>query len=203
MYCYHCGKKIDEHKIEKKASSLENIEGAGTESHIEYVCPRCGESIHAGFDERDIKSLSRAAHAEIQRANNSYSSGMGMASIGVILLILGLIFYLIANRPSQGFALDTSCAEFYVFIVLTAIASVSVWTISSVTIHPSFSSLSSISEPEAIPSIRISSPSGSMMVYVTLQTGDSTRTSVQTATGMLLVSCFSARGSASREERCQ
>lgn len=124
MYCYHCGKKIDEHKIEKKASSLENIEGAGAESHIEYVCPRCGESIHAGFDERDIKSLSRAAHAEIQRANNSYSSGMGMASIGVILLILGLIFYLIANRPSQGFALDTSCAEFYVFIVLTAIASV-------------------------------------------------------------------------------
>lgn len=124
MYCYHCGYKINEHKIEQKAPSIENIEGAGTESRIEYVCPRCGEAIHAGADEKEIKSLSRAAHAEIQRANNNYASGMGLGSVGLILLILGLIFFLLANRPSQGFVLDTSCAEFYVFVVLTIISSI-------------------------------------------------------------------------------
>ncbi len=124
MYCYHCGKKINEHRIEKKAPSIENIEGAGAESRIEYICPRCGESIHSGSGEGDLKSLSIAAHAEIQRANNAFSSGMGSMAIGAILLILGIIFYLLANRPSQGFELDTTCAEFYVFIVLAVIASI-------------------------------------------------------------------------------
>lgn len=124
MYCYHCGKHINEHRIEAKAPSIENIEGAGAESRIEYVCPRCGESIHAGSSEKEIKTLSQAAHAEIQRANNSFSMGMGFTSVGVILLILGIIFYILANRPSQGFVLDTTCAEFYVFIALTCISSV-------------------------------------------------------------------------------
>ena len=50
--------------------------------------------------------------------------GMGFVSVGAILLVLGLIFYLLANRPSQGFELDTTCAEFYVFIVLTVISSI-------------------------------------------------------------------------------
>ena len=124
MFCYHCGYHIDEHRIERRSPSIENIEGATSESRIEYICPRCGESIHAGSDEKDIKALSRAAHAEVQRANNHFASGMGLASVGVILLVLGLIFYLLANRPSKGFILDTSCAEFYVFIVLTVISSV-------------------------------------------------------------------------------
>ncbi len=124
MYCYHCGKKINEHRIESRHPSIENIDGAGAESRVEYICPRCGESIHAGSNEKELKTLSVAAHAEIQRANNSFSSGMGSLAIGAILLVLGLIFYLLANRPSRGFELDTTCAEFYVFIVLTVIASI-------------------------------------------------------------------------------
>ena len=124
MYCYHCGKRINERAIEAKKPSIENIEGATAESSIEYVCPRCGEAIHAGHDEKDLKSLSTAAHAEIQRGNNHFSMGMGFVSVGAILLVLGLIFYLLANRPSQGFELDTTCAEFYVFIVLTVISSI-------------------------------------------------------------------------------
>ena len=124
MYCYHCGKKIDEHRIERGSPSIENIEGATSESKIEYVCPRCGESIHAGGDESNLKSLSRAAHAEVQRANNNFASGMGSACFGGILLILGFIFFILANRPSAGFKLDTTCAEFYVFIVLTIIGSI-------------------------------------------------------------------------------
>ena len=124
MYCYHCGKKIDEHRIERKSPSIESIEEATSESRIEYVCPRCGEAIHSGGDEKDLKSLSQAAHAEVQRANNRFASGMGSVCLGGILLILGIFFYLLANRPSQGFQLDTTCAEFYVFLVLTIIGSV-------------------------------------------------------------------------------
>lgn len=124
MYCYHCGYHINEHKIERRSPSIENIEGATAESSIEYICPRCGEAIHAGSNEKDIKSLSRAAHAEVQRANNRFASGMGLVSVGIILLALGLIFFLLANRPSKGFILDTTCAEFYVFIVLTVISSI-------------------------------------------------------------------------------
>ena len=71
MYCYHCGYKIDQNKIEAKKSSREQfIESASLDSKINYVCPRCGHLIHEGFDEKDAKSLSVACHAELQRGRN-------------------------------------------------------------------------------------------------------------------------------------
>ena len=123
MYCYHCAYKLDARKVEAEASTLEsNKDVINGDTEITYVCPRCGHLIHAHAEEEDIKSLSRAAHAEIQRARNSFANGMGNLCIGMILLILSIIFFLLAKKPANNFELVTTCAEFYVFIVLLVIA---------------------------------------------------------------------------------
>ena len=116
MYCYHCGKKVNEHKIEKKQSSFKSDVEYGDFTKIEYICPRCGHLIHEGMSEGDSKELSRASHAQIQRANNHFARGMCMNALGLILLVIAIVFYILANKPSQGFVLQTDCAEFYVFI---------------------------------------------------------------------------------------
>lgn len=124
MYCYHCGYKIDEHKIEKKQSSFKQVEEVeiDSETEVQYICPRCGHVIHGGMNEEDSKELSRASHAQIQRANNSFARGMCLNALGGILLIIAIIFFILANKPSQGFVLQTNCAEFYVFIGATVIS---------------------------------------------------------------------------------
>lgn len=124
MYCYHCGLKIDEHKVEAKMSSYKMVEETEIESdtEVEYICPRCGHVIHRGMNEEDSKSLSRASHAQIQRANNSFARGMCMNALGGILLIIAIIFFILANKPAQGFVLVTTCAEFYVFLIATGIS---------------------------------------------------------------------------------
>jgi hypothetical protein len=43
-------------------------------------------------------------------------------SIGAIALIIALMFYRIAKKPSNQYQLVTTCSEFYVFIVLSVIA---------------------------------------------------------------------------------
>lgn len=124
MFCYHCGLKIDEHKIEAKQSSFKSDDSVEYDENTEihYICPRCGHEIHPGMTEEDSKELSRASHAQIQRANNSYARGMCMNALGIILLIIGIVFFILANKPSQGFVLQTNCAEFYVFIGATVIS---------------------------------------------------------------------------------
>lgn len=84
MYCTHCGKKINENKIEEKKSSY-NIanESLTNKTEIQYECPRCGEIIHNHISKEEEKSLARAAHAEIQRGHNSFSRGMGNFCIGL------------------------------------------------------------------------------------------------------------------------
>lgn len=127
MYCYHCGKQIDEHKIEATQSSFAKKEGAeevvvDSDASVQYICPRCGHLIHAGINEEETKELSRASHAQIQRAANSFARGMCLNALGGILLIIALIFFILANKPSQGFVLQPNCAEFYVFLVATIIS---------------------------------------------------------------------------------
>ncbi len=122
MYCYHCGKKIDEHKIEAKQTSFNQDVEYGEYTKVQYICPRCGHLIHEGLSEEDSKELSRASHAQLQRASNSYARGMCMNALGAILLIIAIIFFILANKPSQGFVLQTNCAEFYVFIVATVVS---------------------------------------------------------------------------------
>lgn len=124
MYCYHCGKRIDEHKIEAKQSSFADVSDMeiAEETEVQYICPRCGHLIHSGLTEENSKELSRASHAQIQRAANHFARGMCMNALGGILLIIAIIFFILANKPSQGFVLVTNCAEFYVFIVAALIS---------------------------------------------------------------------------------
>lgn len=122
MYCYHCGLKIDEHKIEAQKSSFDGINEVDENAKVQYICPRCGHIIREGMTVEDSKALSRASHAQIQRAANSYARGMCMNALGGILLVIAIIFFVLANKPSQGFVLQTNCAEFYVFIVATIVS---------------------------------------------------------------------------------
>ncbi len=125
MYCYHCGKKIDERKIEKKASSLEkNKEVIDENTKVEYICPRCGHLIHEGHDDTDMKSLSAAAHAEIQRGRNSFAVGMGNVCISVIGLILAIIFLRLSYKPGLQNQLVINCPEFYVSMILFVVGGV-------------------------------------------------------------------------------
>ena len=121
MYCYHCAKHIDEDKIEKKSPSFAVAE-SGENATVSYVCPRCGHLIHAGASEEEVKSLARAAHAQIQRARNFLSTGLGYAAIGVIIGIIAILFYFLACKPTNQYQLVTTCAEFYVSVILGIIS---------------------------------------------------------------------------------
>ena len=124
MYCTHCAKKIDETKIEAASSSFDLVKDReiDSDSKIAYVCPRCGHLIHGEIDEEETKSLSRAAHAQVQRARNFFASGMGMVSIGTILLIIAILFFVLAHKPSNGYALTVGSAEFLVSVALGTIS---------------------------------------------------------------------------------
>jgi len=125
MYCYHCGYEINEKKIEAKGSSLEKNEDKINDStKVSYVCPRCGHLIHEDGTDLDIKSLSAASHAEIQRGRNSLASGMGNLCIGIIALILAFVFFRLSFKPGQQNQLVTTCPEFYVCLILFVVAAV-------------------------------------------------------------------------------
>ena len=122
MYCYHCGKEINENKIEAKASSFAVNETISENTTVSYVCPRCGHLITKDATPEQIKSLSRASHSELQRGSNHFAFGMGFFAIGIILLTIAIIFFVLAHKPNNGFQLVTACAEFYVSIVLFAVS---------------------------------------------------------------------------------
>ena len=122
MYCYHCGYKLDEHKLEGKESTYKIIEGMDSETEINYVCPRCGHLVHEGCTHEDSKSLARACHAELQRGRNDFARGMSNLSIGVILLVTSIIFLLLSRKADNQFRITVSSPEFWVFLVLGVIS---------------------------------------------------------------------------------
>ena len=130
MYCTHCAKKIDETKLEAKGNSFALVEGQeiAEDATISYVCPRCGHLIHDHISEEETKSLSRASHAQIQRARNFFASGMGMLSLGIILAAIAILFFVLAHKPNNGYSLVDETgklllsAEFLVSVVLGVIA---------------------------------------------------------------------------------
>lgn len=130
MFCTHCAKKIDEQKLEAKSSSLDLAKDKELpeDFQIGYVCPRCGHIIHDNVTPEETKSLSRAAHAQVQRARNYFASGMGMSSVGAILLIIAILFFVLAHKPSNGYSLVDETgklfisAEFLVSVILGAIS---------------------------------------------------------------------------------
>ena len=123
MYCYHCGYEIDENAIETKSSTRQKyIEEAPLDAEVKYVCPRCGHLIHHGAEPKDIKSLSVACHAELQRGRNDFARGMSFVSIAIILGIVGFIFLKLSKKVDVQFRISTSCPEFWIFAVLSVIA---------------------------------------------------------------------------------
>jgi uncharacterized integral membrane protein len=130
MYCTHCAKHIDETKLEAKKNSYLLADGQEIDeaAAVSYVCPRCGHLIHPGVDEEETKSLSRAAHAQVQRARNYFASGMGMVSLGAILVAIAILFFVLAHKPTNGYTLYDSTgklalsAEFLVSVVLGTIS---------------------------------------------------------------------------------
>ncbi len=124
MYCAHCGKRIDEGKRERTRSSLSLSDKTDEKTEIQYVCPRCGHLIHRHLDKKEIKTLSAASHAEIQVGRNQFAYGRSFASVGSILLILAIVFFLLARKPAQNFKLVVTCPEFSVSRVCFAFAAV-------------------------------------------------------------------------------
>ena len=114
MYCYHCGYKLDERKVETKKSSFDIVKEVEVDEdvQIQYVCPRCGPLIRANMSYEDSKALSRASHAQVQRGSNSFATGMCLNLLGIILLIVSIVFLLLSKKPSVGFVFN--CGEFYV-----------------------------------------------------------------------------------------
>ena len=129
MYCSHCGKRFDEVALEKKQSSYvikdENGElvQIDSDARVEYVCPQCGHLAHNNLNEEEYKSLSRAAHSQLQRGANSFARGMALTLIGVIIAILALSFFLLSFQSTGGGkVLDTTKSTFLVFVVMGVVA---------------------------------------------------------------------------------
>ena len=129
MYCSHCGKKINERAIEKKQSSYVVKDQNGellpvdTDQKVEYVCPQCGHLAHVDLNADEMKSLSRAAHSQLQRGANSFALGMAFNLIGIIIGILAFSFFLLSYTSSGGGkTLDTSKSTFLVFVVMGIVA---------------------------------------------------------------------------------
>lgn len=129
MFCSHCGKKINERALEQKQSSYvmkdENGEllPVDTDKKVEYVCPQCGHLAHVDLNDEELKSLSRAAHSQLQRGANSFALGMAFNIIGIIVAILAFSFYLLSFRSAGGVkTIDVTKSTFLVFVVMGAVA---------------------------------------------------------------------------------
>ena len=125
MYCSHCGKKFNERALEKRKSSYVQKDENGelmeidSEAKIEYVCPQCGHLAHLDLNEEEYKSLSRAAHSQLQRAANSFARGMALNLIGIIIGVLAFSFYLLSFTSSGGGkTLDMTKSTFLIFVVM-------------------------------------------------------------------------------------
>ena len=129
MYCSHCGKKFNERALEKKQSSYVVKDNSGelvaidSDAKVEYVCPQCGHLAHLDLTPEEYKSLSRAAHSQLQRGANSFARGMALNLIGIIIAILAFSFYLLSFTSSGGGkVLDTSKSTFLIFVVMGIVA---------------------------------------------------------------------------------
>ena len=129
MYCYHCGKYFNEKALESKKSSLVQTDENGeliaidSDAKVEYVCPQCGHLTHLDGTPEDYKSLSRAAHSQLQRGANSFARGMAFNLMGVIIGILALSFLLLSFQNVQGArVLNMEKSTFFIFVAMAIVA---------------------------------------------------------------------------------
>lgn len=122
MFCCHCGYEINEHKIESQSSTFADLEGVDLDTSVKYVCPRCGHLVHGDVSQADVKSLTAACHAELQRSRNDVSRGMSSIIFGSILAVIGMIFLLLSRKVDNQRRVTVTSPEFWVFFVLSVIA---------------------------------------------------------------------------------
>ena len=122
MFCSHCGFEIDEHKIEEQSSSFKELENVDLDTSVNYICPRCGHLIHSDLKESDVKSLTAACHAELQRSRNDTSRGMSALVFGAILAVISVIFLLLSRKADNQFRITVTSPEFWVFLGLAIIS---------------------------------------------------------------------------------
>ena len=122
MYCCHCGLEVNEGKAFKNKNFIDASSCSKEDVALAYVCPRCGHLIKANVSEEDVKALSRASHAQVQRGSNSFAKGMWMTSVGVILGVIAFLFFLLSRKTKAGVTvIRTDQSQFWVFVVLAVI----------------------------------------------------------------------------------
>jgi len=112
-------RKANASALEKHPNFVDQTQG---EVKSAYICPRCGHIVHEGYEEKEIKSLSAACHAELQRGRNDFARGMSALSIAIILGIIAFIFLLLSKKADIQYQISTTCPEFWVFLVLGIIS---------------------------------------------------------------------------------
>lgn len=112
-------RKANASAFEKHPNFVDQTQG---EVKSAYICPRCGHIVHEGYEEKEIKSLSAACHAELQRGRNDFARGMSALSIAIILGIIAFIFLLLSKKADIQYQISTTCPEFWVFLVLGIIS---------------------------------------------------------------------------------
>ena len=129
MYCCHCGKYFDEHKLEMMQPSLFIVDEFGElvevdeNAQINYVCPQCGHLVHKDVDQAELKSLAQASHSQLQRGANSFARGMALNLVGLIIGILALSFLLLSFQNERGVkVLNAGKSTFLIFVVMAVIA---------------------------------------------------------------------------------
>jgi predicted nucleic acid-binding Zn ribbon protein len=112
IYCKKCAKKF---------SSIKDVSEDGT-----FTCHSCGATVNETLQDDEVRPLVQKLHKNSNFYRNRIDTGLSFIVIGLMLAIIGLIFYYLAfklaaldpNDPTKKeFVLNTTSSEFWVFVV--------------------------------------------------------------------------------------
>lgn len=126
MFCTNCGNEIKEHEIQKEKQKALKDPNFDSNKQVEIVfkCPTCGELIHSNLSKEEMKSLNQVAHSKIHKARYDINAGLCGLVIGLILIVIGLLFFVLCFDIQNNRELDINRTEFYVFCFLTGIGAI-------------------------------------------------------------------------------
>ena len=115
MFCSYCGYELNDKKAnDLSVKALNDKIIPDSDAEVKIICPRCGHLIHSNLKEEDIKSLSRASHAALQRGRNDFARGMCSVSLFIITIVLSIIFILLSKKAENQMRITLSSPEFWV-----------------------------------------------------------------------------------------
>lgn len=126
MFCTNCGKEIKEREVKKEKQKVVKDSNFDSNKQVEIVfkCPTCGELIHSNLSKEEMKSLNQVAHSKIHKARYDVNAGLCGLVIGLILIVIGLLFFVLCFDINNNRQLDVNRTEFYVFCVLFSVGAV-------------------------------------------------------------------------------